>query len=78
MDIRSLTTELLREGPRHNQLLSPLTRYLGVCGDERAGVVTVPFEHIEFVEVLNELRYKVTTSGMPAAWSSCATLVSGV
>ena len=29
MNIRTVTVELLRAGPRHNQLLSPLTQYLG-------------------------------------------------
>ena len=37
MDIRTVSVELLRAGPRHNQLVSPLTQYLGVCGNAAAG-----------------------------------------
>ena len=59
MSLPRVTAELLRAGPRHNQLLSPLTRYLGVCGDRPAGVVKVPYEHATFLNLLNELRYKV-------------------
>jgi hypothetical protein len=45
MNIRTVTVELFRAAPRHNQLLSPLTQYLGVCGDAPAGRVTLPYEH---------------------------------
>ena len=65
IEIRTITAELLRPGPRHNHLLSPLTRYLGVCGDEEAGIVTVGYEHAEFLEQLNVLRYAVTDEAEP-------------
>jgi len=55
--IRTVTVELLRAGPPHNQLLSPLTQYLGVCGEEGAEVVTLPYEHARFLRRLRELRY---------------------
>jgi hypothetical protein len=55
--VRSVTVEFLRPGPPHNQLLSPLTRYLAVCGDGRVGEVSVPYEHSEFVRRLRDLRY---------------------
>ena len=48
MNIRTVTLEFLRAGPRHNQLLSPLTQYLAVCGDSPAGVVNLPYEHAVF------------------------------
>ena len=57
--IRRVTLELLRAGPPHNQLLSPLTQYLAVCGDSGATVVTLPYEHAEFERRLDELRYSV-------------------
>lgn len=41
--IRAVTIELLRAGPPHNQLLSPLTQYLGICGDSQAGMISVPY-----------------------------------
>ena len=58
IQIRTVTVEFLRSGPPHNQLLSPLTQYLAVCGDAGAGVVTVPYEHAVFERRLKELRYE--------------------
>src|SRR4030095_9895310 len=49
--------EFLRAGPPHNQLLSPLTPYLAICGDSPAGVVHVPYEHAVFERRLADLRY---------------------
>ena len=46
-EIRRVSVELLRHGPRHNQLLSPLTPYLAVCGDFPGGVVHAPYEQAE-------------------------------
>jgi hypothetical protein len=59
MDIRTIAVELLRAGPRHNQLVSPLTQYLGVCGDAAAGRVSLPYEHGDLELRLAELRYCV-------------------
>ena len=56
--IRTVNLELLRHGPSHNQLLSPLTRYIGLCGNHSAATVTVPFEHEHFLGRLNSLRYQ--------------------
>jgi len=56
--IRLVSVEFLRPGPPHNQLLSPLTQYLAVCGDAGAGVVTVPYEQGRFERLLKELRYQ--------------------
>lgn len=55
--IRMVNLEFLRAGPPHNQLLSPLTQYLGICGESGAGVVTVPYEHGSFLRRLKDLRY---------------------
>src|SRR5215469_4505887 len=66
MDIRIVTIELLRAGPRHNQLISPLTQYLGVCGNAPAGIVTLPYEHGDLEQRLQELRYGITAEGDPA------------
>jgi hypothetical protein len=59
MEIQTVTVELLRVGPRHNQLISPLTQYLGVCGNSAAGRVTLPYEHGDLEMRLQELRYSV-------------------
>ncbi len=55
--IRTVTVEILRKGPPHNQLLSPLTEYLGICGESGAGSVSIPYEQVAFNAQLAELRY---------------------
>lgn len=62
LDIRRVAVEFLRHGPRHNQLLSPLTDYLAVCGDFPGGVVHVPYEHAEAQNLLDDLRYTVSSA----------------
>lgn len=57
IQIRTVTVELLRAGPAHNQLLSPLTQYLGICGDSVAGIVTLPYEHGTFLRRMDKMRY---------------------
>ena len=58
VQIRLVNVEFLRPGPPHNQLLSPVTQYLAVCGDAGAGVVTVPYEQARFDRLLKALRYE--------------------
>lgn len=60
MKIRSVELELLRPGPPHNQLLSPLTGYIALCGDEPPETVHVPFEHYRLLRRLQSLRGKST------------------
>lgn len=61
MNLDTVTVEILRAGPRHNQLLSPLTPYIAICGDAPAGLLTLPahYEHAAFERRLAELRYEV-------------------
>src|SRR5215831_9843582 len=61
MDIRTVTVELLRAGPRHNQMVSPLTQYLGVCGNFAAGRVSLPYED-EQPRTLTHLRIVLSAS----------------
>jgi beta-lactamase superfamily II metal-dependent hydrolase len=56
--IRLVNVEFLRQGPPNNQLLSPLTPYLAVCGEAGAGVVHVSYEHGRFERLLKQLRYE--------------------
>lgn len=65
MTVRTVTVELLRAGPRHNQLVSPTTQYLGVCGNSPAGRVTLPYEHGDLERLLQALRYRDTVDGDP-------------
>ena len=57
-DIRSVKLEFLRPGPAHNQLLSPLTPYVAVCGEDGSVTVNMPFEHRELLIRLRRLRYE--------------------
>jgi hypothetical protein len=56
-EIRNLKLELLRWGPAHNQLLSPLTPYLALCGADGPVTVNLPFEHAQLLARLERLRY---------------------
>ncbi|MFZ4700633.1 MAG: CHAT domain-containing protein, partial [Candidatus Methylumidiphilus sp.] len=64
MPIRTVTVELLRAGPAHNQFLSPMTQYLGICGDSGAGVVSQPYEHATFLRSFRMLRYEGDGDGV--------------
>ena len=57
-EINEVTLEFLRHGRPHNHLLSPLTRYMALCGRHEAAPVTLPFEHWEIMELIDTLRYK--------------------
>jgi hypothetical protein len=57
--MRTITLELLRHGPAHNQLLSPLTPYLALCQNHGAVTLHVPFEHNQFLYRLSALGYQV-------------------
>jgi len=62
MDINNIKLEFLRPGPAHNQLLSPLTLYIALCGREGPVTVNLPFEHRQLLNRLERLRY-ITPSG---------------
>ncbi len=61
-DIANIKLELLRPGPAHNQLLSPLTPYIALVRSEGPVTVQIPFEHRQLLSRLERLRY-VTPSG---------------
>ena len=61
-EISNIKLELLRPGPAHNQLLSPLTSYIALAGSEGPVTVHLPFEHRQLLNRLEQLRY-VTPSG---------------
>lgn len=52
----TITLEILRDGPPHNQLVSPLTPYLAICDNRGATTLRLPFEHHEVLRGLAELR----------------------
>jgi hypothetical protein len=55
---REVRLEFLRHGPSHNQLLSPLTQYLALCGNHGAVTVQIPLEHAQFLARLKRLSYE--------------------
>lgn len=57
MSVHTIRLELLRTGPEHNQLLSPLTPYLAVCGNRPAETIYLSHEHIDVIERLDRVRY---------------------
>jgi hypothetical protein len=63
--IHNVKLELLRPGPAHNQLLSPLTPYLALCGADGPVTVHMPFEHRQLLSRLERLRY--ATEGIEIA-----------
>ncbi len=56
--VRTVELQLLRHGPPHNQLLSPLTDYLALCGDHTNTTLNFPLEHLSLVVRLRALRYQ--------------------
>lgn len=55
--IGNVKLELLRPGPAYNQLLSPLTPYIALCGEDGPVTVRMPFEHRQLLMRLRRLRY---------------------
>ncbi|MBQ0942856.1 CHAT domain-containing protein [Ideonella sp. 4Y16] len=56
--------ELLRQGPAHNQLMSPITPYLALSGNAPPQTLYFPFEHRQLLSRLGRLRQADRT--MPA------------
>ena len=56
--MRTITLELLRHGPSHNQLLSPLTPYMALCENHSAETLYVPIEHYQFLHRMKALSYQ--------------------
>lgn len=57
MKVRTVTFEITRHGPPHNQLISPLTQYLAQSGPYEAVTLQLPWEHWRFLRELRVLRY---------------------
>ena len=56
--IHEVRLEVLRHGPPHNQLLSPLTPYMALSGRHESTTVHVPFDHRVFLAYTNFFRYR--------------------
>ena len=55
--VHDVELELVRPGPPHNQLLSPLTPYMALCGDGSPVTFHIDFEHRQLLNRLEGLRY---------------------
>jgi len=60
--IQTVVLEIVRPGPPHNQLLSPLTPYLALCGEGGPVTFRIQFEHHQLLNRLERLRY-ITEGG---------------
>ena len=49
--------EIVRRGPAHNQLLSPLTSYIALCGRSRPVTFSIDLEQHELMDRISRLRY---------------------
>ncbi len=56
-DFENVTLELVRPGPPHNQLLSPLTPYMALCGEGSPVTFHINLEHHKLLNRLRRLRY---------------------
>lgn len=63
--IGTLKLELLRSGPSHNQLLSPLTAYIALCGSDGPVTIRIPLEHRQLLARISRLRYEDGYSDTP-------------
>ena len=55
--VRAVRLELIRPGPPHNQLLSPLTPYMALCGEGSPVTFHINYEHRQLLNRLEGLRY---------------------
>ncbi len=56
-DVHEVRLELVRPGPPHNQLLSPLTPYIALCGDGSPITFHIDLEHRQLLNRIERLRY---------------------
>ena len=62
-----ITLEFVRPGPSHNQLLSPLTPYMALCGESQPVTLHIPIEHRKLLNRLRSLRYMIKDGSMGVA-----------
>lgn len=60
---QKITLEFIRPGPQHNQLLSPLTPYMALCGEGQPVTLYIPIEHHKLLNRLRRLRYVIKDEG---------------
>ena len=58
-NIHTIKMELVLSGPANNQLLSPLTPYIALCGADGPVTLYLPFEQRQLLHRLERLRYSL-------------------
>ena len=76
--MRTVTLEFLRHGTPHGHLLSPLARYMALCGNHEPADVSVPFDHSELVARLRALLYKDSDESRELQLAETARAMSNV
>ncbi len=76
--VRTVELQLLRQGPPHNQLLSPLTDYLALCEDHPNTTLNFPLEHQSLRVRLHALRYRDSEETRKIQLHETASLVAGM
>ena len=76
--IRTVELQLLRHGPPQNQLLSPLTNYLALCGDHPNTTLNFPLEHAGLKTRLRALRYEDSEETRRAQLNETSQIVAKV
>lgn len=76
--VRTVELQLLRHGPPHNQLLSPLTDYLALCGDHPNTTLNLPLEHEALRVRLRALRYEDSDETRRAQLNETAQIAADV
>ncbi len=76
--MHTITLELLRHGPAHNQLLSPLTPYMALCDNHEAVTVNLDFSHNQFLHRLDALSYSQTPEARAFQLKDTAALLGSV
>lgn len=76
--VHEVELEILRQGPPHNQLLSPLTPYIALAEGREPTTVHVPYEHRTLLDDLALLRYRPSGGGSSTTGSGNRTLELGL
>ena len=75
---QQIELQLLRHGETYNQLLSPLTDYMAICGDHPTATVNIPLKHRALLTRLRALDYKDTSETRDDQLDELSAVVSNI
>jgi len=76
--MKSIVLELLRDGPPHNQLLSPLTKYMVLCGEHAGVSLQLGFEHAQWLARMASLSYRDSEETRSLQLADVASVMGGL